>query len=296
MKIYLGKLLRLFFYEKDWKVLPMAALIAFVVTLVLGPNMFLTMEATSLGSLIMACVCIWNGFFNSVQSVCKERQILKREHRAGLHMSSYIAAHMIYQFMICLLQVLICMLIYYLRRVTMTGPGLMTGWLMGDVFITLFLITYAADMTGLLLSSVVQNTTTAMTVMPFLLIVQLVFSGTFFTLPDRVQPLSYLTVSRWGINSLCSVSNYNSLPSLALYDAVLQFKDIPEVEPLYNLLTENDDLRHKVNDYASKHMQKAEFSYTLENIRKDWLLLLGMALLCALLSILSLELIDRDQR
>ena len=106
MRIYLGKLLRMFAYQNDWKVLPMGAFIAAVVTLVVGANMFVNQEGTVNGAFALTCVCIWNGFFNSIQVVCRERAVVKREHRAGLHMSSYIAAHMIYQFILCLAQFL----------------------------------------------------------------------------------------------------------------------------------------------------------------------------------------------
>ena len=102
--IYLGKFFRMFIFQNDWKVLPMAAVIAATVCFVVGPNLFVTMEGTVMGSFALSCVCIWNGLFNSIQVVCRERAIIKREHRSGLHMSSYVLAHMIYQAFLCLMQ------------------------------------------------------------------------------------------------------------------------------------------------------------------------------------------------
>ena len=67
--IYLGKFLRMFVYQNDWKVLPMGAIIAAVVTFVVGANLFKTQEGTKLGVFALVCVCIWNGFFNSIQVV-----------------------------------------------------------------------------------------------------------------------------------------------------------------------------------------------------------------------------------
>ena len=99
--IYLKKLIRMFVYQNDWKMLPMSALIAGLVTFAVGGSLFHTQEGTMSGCFALVCVCIWNGFFNSIQSVCRERSIIKREHRAGLHMSSYIMAQMIYQLMLC---------------------------------------------------------------------------------------------------------------------------------------------------------------------------------------------------
>ena len=86
--IYLAKFLRMFVYQNDWKVLPMGAIIAAIVTFVVGANIFKTQEGTKLGVFALVCVCIWNGFFNSIQVVCREREIIKHEHRSGLHMST----------------------------------------------------------------------------------------------------------------------------------------------------------------------------------------------------------------
>ena len=102
--IYLGKMLRMFVYQNDWKVLPMAALIAGLVGMVIHKRMFLTMEGTLMGAFAMVCVCIWNGCFNSIQVICRERDVIKREHRSGMHISSYIVSHMLYQAFLCLAQ------------------------------------------------------------------------------------------------------------------------------------------------------------------------------------------------
>ena len=48
--IYLGKFLRMFIYQSDWKVIPMGAVIAGVVTYVVGQNLFVNQEGTLMGS------------------------------------------------------------------------------------------------------------------------------------------------------------------------------------------------------------------------------------------------------
>ena len=58
--IYLGKLLRGMIYQSDWKVLPMAALIAGIVSMVVRRDFFLTMEGTMKGALALTCTSIWN--------------------------------------------------------------------------------------------------------------------------------------------------------------------------------------------------------------------------------------------
>ena len=65
--IYFGKQARTFIYQNDWKVLPMAALIAGIVSMVIRGDFFRTMEGTLKGAFALTCVSIWNGCFNSIQ-------------------------------------------------------------------------------------------------------------------------------------------------------------------------------------------------------------------------------------
>ncbi|MDO4961204.1 MAG: hypothetical protein Q4E57_05035 [Eubacteriales bacterium] len=83
---------------------------------------------------------------------------------------------------------------------------------MGCKSFTVFLMTYAADMLSLLISCVARTTTAAMTIMPFLLIFQLVFSGGLFTLPVRIQGLSKLALTSYGMDCICAQADYNNLP------------------------------------------------------------------------------------
>ena len=221
--IYLGKLLRGFVYQSDWKVMPLAALIAGLVSMVVRRDFFLTMEGTIKGAFALTCVAIWNGCFNSIQVVCREREIIKREHRSGLHISAYIFAHMVYQAGLCLLQTIITL--YVCKTTGMQfpdGKSLFTPWLIVDIGITVFLITYSSDMLSLWVSCVTRSTTTAMTVMPFILIFQLVFSGGIFTLPEWAVKVSAISISNYGLKCITSQADYNTLPLVTGWDSIMK--------------------------------------------------------------------------
>ncbi len=224
--IYLGKQLRFFINENDWKVLPMAAIIAGLVGMVIRKRFWLNMEGDLIGAFAIACVAIWNGCFNSIQSVCRERGIIKREHRSGMHISSYVAAHMIYQFLLCVAQTVITMFVFRQLDVQIPrmGGGTVTNFAIADLGITFFLITYAADMMSLFLSSISRTTTGAMTLMPFILIFQLVFSGGVIPLPEWSRPLSNFTISNYGIKAIASISGYNELPMNAVWNTLSGMK------------------------------------------------------------------------
>ncbi len=296
--IYLGKQFRLLFYEKNWKVLPMAALIAFLVTYVLGNKMFQNMEYTKYGSLAVVCVCIWNGMFNSIQVICKERSIIKREHRAGLHISSYVMAHMIYQAIICLIQVVITIVIFRLSGMHFPDTGLITGIFSLDLGISMFLITYAADMLALMASCISHSTTTAMTIMPFLLVIQLVFAGSIFPLNKPGSKfLSNFTISNWGINAVNIASDYNGQQSIAIYTAVdaMQDSDDEMLTKIHNVM-QIPEVRDKIQDYTAQKLYDPVFEYTKLNLLKCWGILLLFCAAYSMIGTIFLEFIDKDKR
>ena len=223
--IYLGKLLRGFIYQNDWKVMPMAALIAGLVAMVVRKDYFLTMEGTFKGAFALTCVAIWNGCFNSIQVVCRERDIVKREHRSGLHISAYIFSHMVYQALLCLLQTGITLYVCKVSGINFPEKGLFTPWLIVDLGITVFLITYASDMLSLWISCITRSTTTAMTVMPFILIFQLVFSGGIFSLPAWTNYLSALSISNYGFKCITAQSDYNNQPLVTAWNSIMKVEN-----------------------------------------------------------------------
>ncbi len=223
--IYLGKQLRFFVNQSDWKVLPMAAVIAALVSMVIRKDFFLTMEGNLKGAFALTCVGIWNGCFNSIQSICRERSIIKREHRSGMHISSYIVAHMIYQFALCAAQTGLSLYVMKMMGIHFPETGFVTPWMIVDLGISLLLIAYASDMMSLFISSISHTTTGAMTVMPFVLIFQLVFSGGMLTLPDWTKPLANFTISSYGTKAIAAQSGYNEAPMVTLWNTLVKMRN-----------------------------------------------------------------------
>ena len=298
--IYLGKFFRMFIFKNDWLVLPMSALIAGLVAYVVGNYMFKTMEGTLMGSMALTCVCLWNGCFNSIQVVCRERGIIKREHRSGMHISAYILSHMIYQAFLCMMQTVITVAICSFTTMKFPVAGFATPWMLIDFGITIFLTTYAADMMSLTISCIVRDTTTAMTVMPLVLIFELVFSGILFTLDDNAARFSGLTIAKWGMIAMCALGNYNSLPLVQIWNMLVKYRnyDIEGVKPILELVNyiQDNDL---VNDFClevGRNSQIAEYDLTNHNIFRCWGILLLFIIVFALLSILILKRVDKDKR
>ena len=298
--IYLIKLLRIFVFQSDWIVLPMAAIIAAMVSIAVGGGLFLTMEGTFQGTFALCCVGIWNGFFNSIQSICRERDVIKREHRAGLHITSYVLAHTIYQTMLCALQTAITLSVCHLCGVYYPSKGVITGNFVAELYITVFLITLSSDLLALMISAMVRTTTAAMTVMPFMLIVQLVFAG-FFTLPDMLNDVSDLMISKWGVQGLCAVGHYNDLPAVVIWNKMAKAGDKVELGAGYTLkdvmdLVEEQGMKETVQRKLGEASQNVNFDSTIDNVLSAWGMLLIFAFVYDFITVVCLEFIDRDKR
>ena len=100
--------------------------------------------------------------------------------------------------------------------------------------ITSFLITYASDMMSLLISCIEKTTTAAMTIMPFVLIFQLLFSGAVFILQGGAEVISDFTIAKAEICAICAVVGYNNLPTRLTWNMLNQFKEytIEGIQPI----------------------------------------------------------------
>ena len=291
--------IRLFVLQGEWKVLPMAAIIAGLVSMAVGRGLFVSMEGTFQGTFALSCVCIWNGFFNSIQSICRERAIIKREHRAGMHITSYVMAHFVYQFILCALQTAITIAVLYYTKVQFPKTTVIFGFT-GDFFVTMLLITYSADLMALMISAIVKNSMAAMTVMPFMLIIQLVFAG-FIALPAALSDVTKLMLSKWGVAGLCVIGDYNNLPAVMIWNRMYAAGDKIDVGGGLNVkdiidLIEEQGMRDTILAKLGEANARPDFAATAENLLKCWGALIWFAVIYAVITIVFLEFIDKDSR
>ncbi len=297
----MGKFFRIFVNERNWKTILFAVIVALILSYVLKDSMFITKESTRSGFFVMVSACVWIGIFNSIQEVCKERQVIKREHRTGLHITSYVAAHMIYQAAICLAQT-VFMVLFYSFFMKFPTHGLVTGSFHVDFSISLFLVLYAADMLGIAVSSLVKTTTAAMTVMPFLLIVQLIFSGSIFPITGQAKILSDLTISKWGQRVLCIEANLNELPSEILDSELEMLAEIDGLQEALDELPQDvvKDVQEEgyalLQDFVHDYTYRRIYEYDASLVLRRWGYLVIFSLAYAAVAVISLEFIDRDKR
>lgn len=188
---------------------------AIIVIWIAGENMFVHYDGTKSGSFVVVSAAIWGGLFNSIQIIVKDRKNVKRNYVAGARLRCYTASRAVLQFFLCVVQSGILTLSYIgvskIYDNELPKEGVIWGNPLPEFFISILLLMYAADMMGLLISCLVKKEEAANVLAPYILIVQLIFSGILFTMEGLADKLSYVMISRWGMEALGSIARLNDL-------------------------------------------------------------------------------------
>lgn len=247
----------------------MAALIAVWIA---GENMFVTYEGTKSACFVLVSAAIWGGLFNSIQTIVKERGMIKRNIvSGGMRIWCYTLSRAILQLLLCALQSAILCLSFYgvswKYDNDLPEAGILFSSPILEYYITILLLTFSADSMGLMISCLVKKAETASVMAPYILIVQLIFSGILFTLKGAADKVSLIMLSRWGMEGLGSISNLNELPLRMQTD----FPTIP----------------HEAEDM---------FLHTDEHLKLVWGVMLGFALLFLIIGNFMLHRVKKDSR
>lgn len=262
---------------KDLMVTMIFPLAAMLITIwIAGKNMFVTYEGTRAGCFVLVSAAIWGGMFNSIQTIVKERSIIKRDIvTGGMRIWCFTISRAFLQMVLCAFQTFIlCIAFPALEKIyenSLPESGLIFESALLECYLSLFLLMFAADAMGLAISCFVKKAETASVLAPYILIVQLILSGILFSLEGFGKTVSAFMISRWGTEALGSVANCNSLP-------LSMINEKPELE---NLIEQTaDDM----------------FLYEPEHLRKVWLILLAFSIVFIFFGDLLLHKVKKDSR
>lgn len=136
-----------------------------------------------------------------------------------------------------------------------------------EMTVTAWLTTVASAGLGLAISAVVKTGDKAMAAAPFVLIVQLLFSGILFELKGAAEYISYVTVSRWSVEAMGSTARLNDL-------------QLRMQEEFPTLVHEAEDL----------------FEISERHIVTDWIILIFMAVAFSTISLFMIRKVSKDER
>jgi hypothetical protein len=169
---------------------------------------------TSTTFLILGLAALWCGCTNSAREITKEAAIFKRESMVGQSVLAYVTSKFFVLAVLAFVQVV--MLLTIVDAIALSGGenvdnNYIIGGVPGNFFINLLNLQLTA-MTGvgigLLISSIVSNSDKAMSIVPLVLIPQVLFSGAFGLFPAwdvenpwRIQRiLGYVMPLNWSLD------------------------------------------------------------------------------------------------
>ncbi len=189
-----------------------APIVGLVLALVAGDNIFADGKSpvTSQRVLfIMAIVAVWFGCSNAARELTKENAIYLRERLVNLKVLPYIMSKVTVLSALCFIQSVTLVGIVMLRSGVPGNGAFLPGWL--EMIIATWLTTLGGMGMGLLVSSLVNNTDKAASIVPILLIPQIILAGLIFPLEGVSKTLSFATISRWSVESLGTTANLDKL-------------------------------------------------------------------------------------
>ena len=242
--------------------------------------------------LIMVMSAIYIGTFNSLLTVCNEKQILKYEFISGVSPTAYVLSVATVHLGVCAIQALLFTTVYINRLKLPEIPFLMGKSL--TWMTSFFLILYASDMFGLFLSCIAPNGETANFLSPICLIAQMLFSGTLWSMENL---LSRCMIARWGMASI------GSLIDLGTIDAGLtNMLSAEEQEMLEAGLMASGHTLEEANSIISDRMIKSSgldisiYQRDGQYVLMTWLYLSIIIIVLLLLNILIVRFVKNRKR
>jgi ABC-type multidrug transport system ATPase subunit len=160
--------------------------------------------------LMLTVATLWFSMSNAAREIVKERAVYLRERLINLRLFPYILSKVGVLTVLAILQTVALFWIVRLKTPHLPSQGILLPAPL-EMTISLVLCAAAGLLGGLLISSLVKSTDRAMTIVPIVLIPQVIFSGAVFELTGWAKVLSYLTISHWCLAALGSTVKINDL-------------------------------------------------------------------------------------
>lgn len=198
---------------------------------------------------LMAVSAVWFGTNNAAREIVGEAAIYKRERMFNQGILSYILSKITVLGTFAAIQSLLFSFIIYLRfqqtDLSWNAPIATFSWMLS--------VSIAASLMGLWLSAKVKTTEKVMTIVPIVLIPQIMLAGAVAKINNAlVEVLSYATLSRWGNEGFCNIQK----------NVIVQRPDMTTFSPS-NETTDIDLKDTTVN--SIKELEKSFHPYY-----KDW--------------------------
>ena len=173
---------------------------------------------------LMIIAAIWLGTANAAREIISELPIYLRERMFNLRIIPYIISKLLVINLFSLIQILMMIIVIDLTL------GLGNYW---EHVGLLFLLSFTGSAMGLALSSLVDNADKVMSLVPLVLLPQIMLAGVIQRIDQKSEWLSFVTISRWGMEASANISEKayfyypEKVPNADYYEAL---RDIPPLD------------------------------------------------------------------
>lgn len=236
-------------------------------------------------ALTLACCAFWVGLFNSIQEICKESSIYRRERMANLKLMPYVVSKVVVTAVLDLIQTILMVWVVGIF-LGMPEQGMHFPYMPElEIFITTYLTMFSATCIGFVVSALVANSDQAISAAPILLIPQILFSGMIVELEGLIGKISYFISCRYACTAYCTTANINSLPSgFKTVLSGLEPKSVVFIHTRYSY-THKGDFYSEIESWFGE-----EFAQTFANpVTGSWFLLVVMSLAFIMMTVVVLK-------
>jgi ABC-type multidrug transport system ATPase subunit/ABC-type multidrug transport system permease subunit len=174
-----------------------------LMTALVAPRPFAWSDNGSSVVFVFGCAAVWFGMISSVRELVEERTIWRREYLAGANVHAYLAAKVGVLAVLGALQALILTVVLALTLGVPSDAPLVTPFL--AILASLWLANVAGMSLGLVVSAGARTVDRAISLVPYLLVAQLVLCGVLFKL-GSLEFLSWLVPARWAVSAVGGVA------------------------------------------------------------------------------------------
>ncbi len=156
---------------------------------------------------VFGCAAVWFGMIGAVRELVKEKAIWRREFLAGGSMPAYLASKVVVLGAVAAIQALtLTVAAWWTMGLPSGGPF---GHPLVTIFLTVWLGALAGMALGLMVSAGAASADRAMSLVPYLLITQLVLCGVLFNL-HGMSFISRLMPARWSVSGLGGIAGLSA--------------------------------------------------------------------------------------
>nr|MBA3539701.1 ATP-binding cassette domain-containing protein [Deltaproteobacteria bacterium] len=158
---------------------------------------------------MLATTGVWFGVINAAREICKEAPILRRERLAGLRAGPYLGSKVIILMLLVMVQSALLLGVVALRT-EMPKVGILLPAVL-ELYITIALAGLAGIALGLCISAIASTPDKATSLIPIVLVPQVLFAGIMFGLHGISRGISWVVSSRAAVDALSAIIDSNNL-------------------------------------------------------------------------------------